>query len=307
MSFSSQVKAELCQTRLDRKCCAVAEAYGALLYCNTFSPAEIRFITSSEDFAARLPRLMRRAFGVSFDVLPPEGARGKRSFIITDREKIASVFDAFGIDAEAALTLHINLGVLENECCRASFIRGAFLAGGSVTDPDKRYHLELCTSHISVSREAYSILLDKNLSPKETKRAGNSVLYFKKSEAIADFLTTIGASGAAMELMNAKVEKDMRNSINRKVNCDSANADKTVAAAQEQLEAIRRIKREIGFDELPDVLREAALLRIANPEASLADLAQLSMPPVSKSCLSHRLKKLVDLDPAAFGISAGDR
>jgi DNA-binding protein WhiA len=207
VSFSSQVKAELCQTRLDRKCCSVAEAYGALLYCNTFSPAEIRFITSSEDFAARLPRLMRRAFGLNFDILPPDAASGKRSFVMTDRNKIAAVFSAFGIDADAALSLHINLGVLENECCRASFIRGAFLAGGSVTDPGKRYHLEMSTSHLSVSREAYSILLEMGFSPKETRRSGSCLIYFKQSEAIADFLTTIGASGSAMDVMNAKVGK----------------------------------------------------------------------------------------------------
>ena len=296
MSFSSKVKAELCDTRLDRKCCAVAEAYGALLYCNTFTPTEIRFITSSDAFAGRLPRLWRRAFGLAFDVLPPEGASGKRSFVMTDRGRISAVFGAFGIDADAALSLHINLGALENDCCRASFIRGAFLAGGSVTDPDRRYHLELCTSPLSVSREAYSILLDMGFSPKETRRAGNSVLYFKRSEAMEDFLTTIGAPCAAMDIMNAKVEKDMRNTINRKVNCDSANADKTVAAAQDQLETIRRIDRKVGIENLPDVLQEAALLRITNPEASLSDLARLAVPPVSKSCLSHRLKKLVSLD-----------
>lgn len=301
MSFSSKVKEELCQTRLDRKCCAGAEAYGVLLYCHTFSPDCIRIITSSDAFAARLPRLFRRAFGVTFDSLPPEGASGKRSFVIDDREKIAVIFGAFDIDAAMALSLHVNLGVLENDCCRASFIRGAFLAGGSVTDPDKRYHLELCTAHFSVSREAYSILLDMGFSPKEAQRSGSSLVYFKQSEAIEDFLTTIGASGSAMDVMSAKVEKDMRNTINRKVNCDSANADKTVAAAQEQLEAIRRIEREYGIENLPDKLQEAALLRITNPEASLADLARLAMPPVTKSCLSHRLKKLTSLEFADAG------
>jgi len=296
VTFSAKTKEELCQTRLDRKCCAGAEAYGILLYCHTFSPDCIRIITSSDAFAARLPRLFRRAFGVSFDVQPPEGAEGKRSFVITNREKISVIFDAFGIDAESALSLHINLGALENDCCRASFIRGAFLSGGSITDPGKRYHLELCTAHFSVSREAYSILLDMGFSPKETVRSGSYLVYFKQSEAIEDFLTTIGASGAAMDVMSAKVEKDMRNNITRKVNCDTANADKTVAAAQEQLESIRRIDREFGIENLPDKLQEAALLRITNPEASLADLAQLAMPPVTKSCLSHRLKKLVNLN-----------
>lgn len=294
MTFSQQVKAELCEPRVERKCCAVAEAYGILLYCHTFSPKLIRIITASDELSQRLPHLFKKAFGVSFDELP-EGS-GKRSFKITDEKKIKTIYDAFGNDLNTP-SLHINFGVLEEACCKASFIRGAFLAGGSVTDPGKRYHLELATSHYSVSREAYSILLDMGFSPKEAERKGNHLLYFKKSEHIEDLLTTLGASNCAMELMSAKIEKDMKNSINRKVNCDSANADKVVAAAAQQMEAIRRIDKLYGLDSLPDKLQEAALLRFANPEASLADLAMLSYPPVSKSCLSHRLKKLLDYKP----------
>ena len=294
MTFSQQVKSELCEPRVERKCCAVAEAYGILMYCHTFSPKLIRIITASDELAQRLPHLFKKAFSVSFDELP--GGSGKRSFKITDEKKIQTIYDTFGNDLNTP-SLHINFGVLEETCCKASFIRGAFLAGGSVTDPSKRYHLELATSHYSVSREAYSILLDMGFSPKEAERKGNHLLYFKKSEHIEDLLTTIGASNCAMELMSAKIEKDMKNSINRKVNCDSANADKVVAAAAQQMEAIRRIDKLYGLDSLPDKLQEAALLRFANPEASLADLAMLSYPPVSKSCLSHRLKKLLDYKP----------
>ena len=294
MTFSQQVKAELCEPRVERKCCAVAEAYGILMYCHTFSPKLIRIITASDELAQRLPHLFKKAFSVSFDELP--GGSGKRSFKITDEKKIQTIYDTFGNDLNTP-SLHINFGVLEETCCKASFIRGAFLAGGSVTDPSKRYHLELATSHYSVSREAYSILLDMGFSPKEAERKGNHLLYFKKSEHIEDLLTTIGASNCAMELMSAKIEKDIKNSINRKVNCDSANADKVVAAAAQQMEAIRRIDKLYGLDSLPDKLQEAALLRFANPEASLADLAMLSYPPVSKSCLSHRLKKLLDYKP----------
>lgn len=294
MTFSQQVKAELCEPRVERKCCAVAEAYGILMYCHTFSPKLIRIITASDELAQRLPHLFKKAFSVSFDELP--GGSGKRSFKITDEKKIQTIYDTFGNDLNTP-SLHINFGVLEETCCKASFIRGAFLAGGSVTDPSKRYHLELATSHYSVSREAYSILLDMGFSPKEAERKGNHLLYFKKSEHIEDLLTTVGASNCAMELMSAKIEKDMKNSINRKVNCDSANADKVVAAAAQQMEAIRRIDKLYGLDSLPDKLQEAALLRFANPEASLADLAMLSYPPVSKSCLSHRLKKLLDYKP----------
>ncbi len=294
MSFSSDTKAELCRLRVDRKCCAVAECYGILLYCHTFSALEIRIITASADFAARLPRLFRRAFGLSFDVLPPEGAAGKRSFLITSREKLARIFDAFGADIDASLTHHVNFGVIEEDCCRTAFVRGAFLAGGSVTDPEKRYHLELATPHYSVSRETCSVLLDMGFSPRESRRSGSWLLYFKQADVIADFITTLGASASAMGVMTAKVDKEMRNTITRQINCDSANADKTVSAAQAQLAAIRRVAKTYGLDALPEPLKDAALLRITNPEASLADLSQLSSPKVSKSCLSYRLKKIME-------------
>lgn len=295
MSFSSDTKRELCTARPEKKCCALAESYGVLLYCNTFSAREIRIITASRDFAARLPRLFKRAFSLSFDVLPPENAKGKSSFLITSPDKIKRIFDTYGAEVDSTLSHHVNFGVLEEDCCRTSFIRGAFLAGGSVTDPEKRYHLELATPHHSVSRETYSVLLDMGFSPREAERGGNSLLYFKQADAIADFFTTIGASNTALGIMTAKVEKDMRNTITRRVNCDSANADKVVNAAQEQLEAIRYIVKEYGIDALPEPLKDAALLRIANPEASLADLAKLSYPPVTKSCISHRLKKIMSL------------
>ena len=296
MSFSSEAKAELCQQRPDRKCCALAESYGVLLYCNTFSAREIRIITASSHFAQRLPRLFRRAFNLGFDSLPASAA-GKQSFSVTDPEKLALIFRSFGAEIDSTLSHHINFGVIEEDCCRSSFIRGAFLAGGSVTDPEKRYHLELATPHHSVSREAFSVLLDLGFSPKETQRGGNSLLYFKQADAIADFFTTIGAPRTAMAVMTAKVEKEMRNTVTRQINCDNANADKTVAAAQAQLAAIRRIAREYGLDALPEPLRDAALLRIANPEASLSDLVLLSDPPVTKSCLNHRLKKIMTFEP----------
>lgn len=295
MSFASQVKAELCRQPPRKKCCAVAMAYGALLYCNTFSHREIRLVTANPDFAALLPRLFKRAFNLGFDEQPEPEAQGKRRFLIRDTEKIASVFRAFDMEPGDTLALHINLGVLESDCCRASFARGAFLAGGSVTDPMKSYHLELVTAHASVGRELCSLLFELGFEAGQAKRGANFVAYFKQSETIADFLTAIGAPVAALDVMSAKVERDMRNEINRKVNCDTANADKTVAAAQEQLAAIRAIEREYGLDGLPEGLQQAALLRIANPEASLADLALLSNPAVTKSCLSHRLKKLVEL------------
>lgn len=295
MSFSSEAKAELCRLRPQKKNIAAAECYGILLYGNSFSAREIRLVTAQPDFAALLPRLFHRAFGLEFDELPAENAGGKLRFAVTVPDKLRTIFAAFGLEPESTLSHHVNFGVLEEDEERTAFIRGAFLAGGSTTDPEKGFHLELSTPHRSVSRETMSLLLDMGFEPREAMRGGNALLYFKRADAIADFLTAVGAMNASMSVQTAKVEKDMRNTITRRVNCDSANADKVVAAAQEQLDAIRLIVRSYGLDALPEPLKETALLRIANPEASLADLAQLSMPPVSKSCLNHRMKKILSL------------
>ena len=296
MSFSAEVKAELCRAGLGKTCCAVAEAYGVLLYANSFSSREIRIITGSGAFAQRLPKLFKKACGFGFDTVAEGEGGGKSVLSIGDGEKIRAVFDRFGYDADSTLAHHINLGVLEEDCCRAAFLRGAFLAGGSISDPSKRCHMELVTDHKNVAGETFSLLLEMGFSPRDTQRAGNYVIYFKRSEQAEDLFTTIGASGAALELMSAKVEKDMRNAINRRVNCDSANADKIVSAAQTQLERIRTLERELGLEKLPGELQELALLRIANPEASLSDLAALSDPPLTKSGINHRMRKLMSFE-----------
>lgn len=294
MTFSAEVKTELCKDGLGKKCCALAEAYGVLLYANCFSPHLIRVMTESDAFCARLPKLFRRAFGISFDELPPEEKTGKRSFLITDRTKIRSIFSAYGYDAAYSFAHHINLALVESDCDKIAFLRGAFLAGGSVTDPAKRYHLEFVTGHASVCRELHALLLEMEFSPKDSTRGSNHLTYFKQSSAIEDILTTMGAPLSAMVVMEAKVEKHMANAMNRLTNCDMANADKVTGAAQQQLEAIRLIESGPGLDTLPQPLQDAALLRIANPACSLTDLALLSYPPVTKSCMNHRLRKLME-------------
>jgi len=295
MSFSSDVKSELCRHAVGKRCCAVAECYGALMYCNTFRPNEIKFVTASREFTSRLPKLFKKAFNLEFDRISDGGEGGKGVLQITDRTKLEKIYDAFGAEIDNTPVHHVNFGVLEETCCKISFIRGAFLAGGSVTDPEKRYHMELVTSHYNVSRETFALLLELGFSPKETVRSGNHVLYFKKADNISELLSTIGATNAGMGILNAKIEKSMSNTVNRKLNCDFANADKVVAAAREQLNAIKKIEQEIGIFELPEPLQQAAILRIANPDASLADLALLSDPKVTKSCLNHRMKKLVEM------------
>ena len=142
MSFSGSVKSELCRTEVEKNCCALAEAMGTLLFANTFSADCIRIVTESRDFGMRLPRLFRKGFGVSFDQLPETNGSGKLTYVITDLEKIQKVFSACGFSAQTSISLHVNFALLEKECCQRAFLRGAFLAGGSVTDPEKRIPME---------------------------------------------------------------------------------------------------------------------------------------------------------------------
>jgi DNA-binding protein WhiA len=294
MSFSFDTKTELCRLAQTERHCAVAECYGVLLYCNTFSAKEIRIVTGNGMLGQRLAELFMYAFSIDFDILPDKTETGKQTYIINEKNKLREIFETYGYSLENMLAHHVNLGVLEEDCCRRSFVRGAFLAGGGVINPTKSYHLELVTAYYNVSRQTYSLLLEMEFLPKETARSGNYIIYFKQSSAIEDFLTLIGAPIAAMELMSAKIEKDVRNSVNRRVNCDTANVSKTVDAAATQIMAIEKITESGLIDSLSDKLKQTAILRLQNPELSIKELAEISIPPVTKSCLNHRLRKLIE-------------
>ncbi len=293
-SFSAGAKAELCKSLPQKHCCALAECFGILLFCNSYSVDGIRIITESREFAARLPKLFRKAFTVTFDVFPEENTTAKQNFQINDPSKIDAIMKAFGFDPQGTVALHINLPVVEEDCCKTAFLRGAFLAGGSVTDPGKGYHLELTTVHQSVCREAYALMQEVlSFYPKFATRGGGQVLYLKQSDQISDCLAYLGASVAAMGIMEAKLEKELNNKVNRRCNCDEANTSKVVEAAQEQLAAIRKLQERGLFEKLPDKLMQAARARLDNPESSLTELASLMEPPISKPAMNHRLKKLV--------------
>ncbi len=295
MSFSSRVKTEICKVLPPKKCCCIAQCYGVLLFCNTFHREEIRIVTESRELMGMLPKLLKKAFGFEFDV-QPEPAHGKQVFSVTDPAKLRVILETYGFSPEDTLALHVNLGVLEDDCCKAAFLRGAFLAGGSVTDPEKGYHLELTTSHSFVARETYTLIEELlGAYPKYAARSGSSVLYFKQSDLIADFLTLLGAPVSAMGIIEAKLEKELNNKVNRRCNCDEANTSKVVDAAQEQLAAIRILEQRGLLDTLPAKLLQAAKARLDNPESSLTELAGLMEPPITKSSMSHRLKRLVEL------------
>ncbi len=296
MSFSANAKAELCRAPVNRRCCALAECYGILLYSNTFRREQVRIVTENGEFAARLPRLFHRAFGLDFDQSPDPGEKnGKLIFQMSDEEKIRCIFNAYGLSPEGGVALHVNFGMLEEDCCRNAFLRGAFLAGGSATDPAKRYHLELVTSHRTVSREVDALLLDLGFRAKTVERNGSSILYFKQSEVIEDFLTFLGAPVCAMGVMEAKMEKELINGVNRRVNCETANLSKVVDAAGGQIAAIRALESRGILSELPEKLQLTAKMRLENPEATLAELAEMCQPPVSKSAVNHRMRKLMEL------------
>ena len=296
VSFSAAAKAEACRMFPQKRCCALAECFGILLFCNSFSAEGIKIITESREFAYILPKLFKRAFDTEFDSFPSLEAPGKLVFQMWDPDKIAEIMEAFGFDIRDTLALHVNLPVLEDECCKASFLRGAFLAGGSVTDPAKGYHMELTTSHQMVSRETYALTQEViGFYPKSASRGGGQVLYLKQSEQISDLLTYLGAPVAAMGIMEARLEKELNNKVNRRCNCDDANTSKVVEAAQEQLLAIRVLRERGLLEKLPGKLRAAALAREESPASSLSELAAMMQPPITKPAMNNRMKKLVIL------------
>lgn len=295
-SFSGNTKAEVCRSLPQKHCCALAQSFGILLFANSFTDENIRIITESREFGQMLPKLFKKAFNVTFDSLPDMDAPGKLNFQMNDPEKIHLIMDACGFDPKDTLSLHINLPLVEEDCCKCAFLKGAFLAGGSVTDPVKGYHLEFSTTHQSVAREGYALMQEVlPFVPKMASRGGSSVLYLKQSDMISDLLTYLGAPVGAMAIMEARLEKELNNKVNRRCNCDDANTSKVVEAAQEQLSAIRILRNRTMVEHLPEKLRQAAVAREENPEASLTELAAMMEPPITKPAMNHRLKKLVQL------------
>ena len=292
MSFSTEVKNELCRMSMQRTCCTRAEAYGALLHASVFSHKEIRLSTENAAVARRLQALLQRAF---FVVCEPQRVGRKLQLAVTGTEAVGRIFDALGYDRKSHITYHLNRNVLEEDCCIAAFVRGAFLMAGTVAGPEKKSHLELKTTHQSLAGEETSLLLDLGLAPKQMRRGSAHILYFKDGASVEDFLTRIGAPHAAMELMEAKVEKNIRNTINRQVNCETANLVKAADASARQIAAIRVVLGTRGEEGFPENLRETVRLRLEYPTDSLAELAQRFDPPLSKPGLSHRLRKITEL------------
>ncbi len=296
MTFSAKIKEELSILEIRNADEALAECCGIILFANTTRNNKIKIVTENKNVFARASRLLKSLFAFDFDKkIIPEASLKKFNLIVENPAKIAEIFGAFGINADGTLSLHLNGALVETDEARAAFCRGAFLAGGSVSDPSSRYHLELVTSHSALSREVVSLLLDLDLPAKLATRKSNNIIYLKESGHIEDFLTRIGAPLCALELMQTKLVKDVRNNINRQVNFEVANLSKTADAAKNHIAAIKKLQDLGVLDTLSSQLQTAANLRLSNPEISLSELAKLSEDGVGKSGLNHRLNKLVSL------------
>lgn len=287
MSFSSDVKAELCKLPLQKKCCTVAEFYGFMLYANQFSKEKIKIHLDNTVVRRRMLTILSKVLDNVYIV-----DDGSGSVLIDDPVVIEKIYHLFGYEYNNT-SLHINRAVIEEECCKEAFVRGAFLASGYLSNPEKEYHLEFVTTHYNISSEMLILLEEMDFTAKMINRRGSHVIYYKDSEMIEKLLTYMGASSCAMGLMLTKVEKNLKNNINRKVNCEISNIIKTTDAAAQQIEAIQKLKEKNAYDNLPKPLKEAAELRLKNPELSLGELANMCVPPISKPGLSGRMRKII--------------
>ena len=281
MSFSSQIKEKLCKTEYSCGGCALYETAGALMFGGIAEEGNVRFSTENRAVAGRIKDDISSSFGIDLNII-----QGTRTYRIETTDTYQTENICGGI---------LPGGSIPFSCCRASFVRGAFLGGGSVTDPQKGYHLEFDTKNKKCAEYLKEILAHDNFDARITNRKGYHVLYIKDSERIADLLGYMGAPQGAFELFSIQIEKEMRNNINRRVNCENANTNKAAKASSKHLFAIKQIKAAKKWDKLPGVLKEIGELREEYPEDSLKELGEKVNPPIGKSGVNHRLNRILDI------------
>ncbi len=306
MSFSSTVKNELCRLENVDDCCLLSELAAALCLSGLAANAagggyNIRITTENAAFARRTYSNIKKLCGINPEVTIRKSKRLKKhaSYMLFITSCIGSekLMKRTGVviedeNAQPPMLVIADKTILKRQCCKRAFLRGAFLAGGSISDPEKTYHLELTSRTRTQAQELKRILGLFRLRGRIILRKGSFVTYLKEGENIVDFLNIAGAHNALMELENVRILKDMRNNVNRIVNCETANLDKTVDASLRQVENIKYIAKNIGFDKLSAGLKDVASLRLENSDASLAELGRMLSPPLGKSGVNHRLRKL---------------
>lgn len=293
MSFSSQVKNELVKIEYETNCCKKSLLYGMALFSKMFSFREIAFQTENEAIALLYRDLLKELCNIDAQITVSPS--GKSFFVnIEDKATVAKLMNYFGHDRRET-TLRINVSNFTCPQCQNAFIAGAFLSCGTVSSPQKDYHLEFTVAYLNLTKSFVTLLQEMEINPKTTNRKGYNIIYFKESEMIEDFLYIMGASASMFDMMNIKIVKEIRNSANRKANCETANIDKMIRAASPQINAILKIKDTKGLDYLPDNLKQMAEIRLENPDSSLQELAEMFDPPLSKSGANHRLKRIVSI------------
>ena len=283
MSFSSQIKEKLAKVN-GCSICPLYELSGFMGNVLRVFPDKITIATENEPVAKKMVEIIKKRYKKEISL---EYAKNIYRAEITDKSLASKIIEDTKF-LEKELTI-------EKDCCKKSYIRGAFLGGGSINNPQKSYHLEFDYKFLEQAEKLKEILLSLGVFVRDTKRKGHTVLYVKEYEAIADVLGLIGAGGAAIEIYNISAEKELRNEINRQINCENANMDRIASAYCRHLKAIEKIERTIGLSKLPDNLREAAEIRKQYPEDGLKDLGMKFKKPIGKSGVNHRLNKIIEI------------
>ncbi len=298
MSFAANLKDELCKDVPEQESALHALLYGFLLFSHKFSADEISFAVVHEPTARLFAEALATHCGISAKIIFHERARGTLYKVsiekASERRKILDAF--YHMPKEPSL--RINRANIENEEDVPYFLRGAYLVCGSLTDPQKEYHLEFGVSYMNLSKDLSTLIGEVLPQPKSIMRRGSYIVYYKESENIEDMITYIGAMLSSLEMMNIKIEKDIKNRVNRRMNCDNANMDKTLNASLQQVEDIKYIFETKDESFLPDELLQVAKLRLENPEMSLRELCGSVEPPLSRSGVNHRLKKIGEIASA---------
>lgn len=293
MSFSSRVKNELVKIEHESTCCKKSLLYGMALFSKSFSYREIIFQSKNKETAELFVSLLAQLCKIQPRITT--SPKGKIFTVTIKKDASTSRIMAFLGHSRTETSLRINFSNFECPECQKAFIKGAFLACGAISSPEKDYHLEFSVPFMNLSRSLMTALMELELNPKLTNRKGYNIIYFKDSEEIEDCLYLIGASKSMFDMMNIKIVKEIRNSANRKANCETANIEKTVAAASPQIAAILKIQEKKGLDSLTEPLRQMAEIRLENPDSSLGELAEMFEPPISRSGANHRLNRLVKI------------
>lgn len=303
-SFSSEVKNELARVAGEENCCHIAELaslmrMGGTMLIGGNSNLGITFTTENAAVARKVLTLIKSGFNVKTEVTVTRGRRLKKnnSYLlkVVPSPVVTELLAALGIMRGDNLNVGRDIGLLRKSCCRRAYLRGAFLGGGSVNKPEGDYHLELVTGNLDFAKTLVRLMKNFHLPVRLTERKNDHIVYLKDGDAITSLLRIVGAHNALLAFENVRVVKDMRNQVNRLVNCETANLQKTVNAAVRQVENIKRIDQTIGLAKLPRSLREMAEVRLEHPDATLQELVAIMGGQVGKSGINHRLRKLEEI------------